>query len=98
MPENTEIIPVEMTSESQNFTVQKAAKGVVLTDEAVLSGYGDPVGEATRQLTIAIHLLMENQGVAQLDNGTFVATPSPVTLGYSGVLAGLGAFNNLHVS
>lgn len=96
VPENQEIIPVEMTSESQEFTVQKAAKAVTLTDEAVLSGYGDPVGEATRQLTLAIHLLMENQGVAQLNGGTFVTAPSPVTLGYNGVLAGLGAFNNLY--
>jgi len=95
-PENTEIIPVEMTRESQTFTVQKATKGVVLTDESVLSGYGDPVGEATRQLTMAIHLLMEYQGVEQLDNGTFVTPPTSIVPGYEGVLAGLGAFNNLH--
>jgi HK97 family phage major capsid protein len=95
VPENTEIIPTEMTTESQNFTVKKAAKGVVLTDEAILSGYGDPVGEATRQLTTAIFELMETEGVDQLGAGDFKEATG-AALGYTTVLAGLGAFNNLH--
>jgi len=95
VPENTEIIPVEMTTEKQNFTVKKAAKGVVLTDEAVLSGHGDPVGEATRQLTTSIFELMEVEGIEQLAAGTFKEATG-TELGYTTVLAGLGVFNNLH--
>lgn len=44
----------QMANSTDTFTVKKAAKGVKLTDEAVLSGYGDPTGEATRQITMAI--------------------------------------------
>lgn len=34
--------------------VKKAGKAVELTDEAMISGYGDPFGEATRQIQMAV--------------------------------------------
>ena len=50
-----EDIPVrQMSVSSEQHTIKKAGVGGVLTDEAVLSGYGNPVGELTNQMAKSI--------------------------------------------
>ncbi|MTD30165.1 N4-gp56 family major capsid protein [Planomicrobium sp. YIM 101495] len=50
----------QLTTDSAKYTIQKAGIGVILTDEAVLSGYGDPVGEAQRQVRMSIASKVDN--------------------------------------
>ena len=50
-----EDIPVrQMSVSSEQHTIKKAGVGGILTDEAVLSGYGNPVGELTNQMAKSI--------------------------------------------
>lgn len=54
-------IPISLLETARKtVSVKKAGRGVELTDEAILSGYGDPVGEAAKQLRIAIAQKIDN--------------------------------------
>lgn len=52
--ENGQIIPGQLTASMKSVTVHKYAKAISISDEARLSGYGDPVGEGSRQLAHAL--------------------------------------------
>ena len=54
LAEGSTLTPVALQTASVSVTVQKVARGVQLTDEAILSGYGDPFGQATTQVATAI--------------------------------------------
>ena len=64
-----EAIPVEaLATESVDVTVKKAGKGVRITDEAILSGYGDPLGQASKQLAKAIAAKVDSDVMECLNN------------------------------
>ena len=63
-----EAIPTAaLQSATRQATIKKIGKGVPVTDEAVLSGYGDPIGEATTQLAVAIKSKLDADTQAMLD-------------------------------
>lgn len=64
---------------TQQATVKKAGIGVKLTDEAVLSGYGDPMGEATRQLGLSIASKIDNDILAVAQTAPLSVT-APIDL------------------
>lgn len=68
---------VKLTTSSTQATVKKAVKAVEITDEAKLSGYGDPEGEAASQLAKSIASKMDADAMA-------VITGSGVQLKFDG--------------
>lgn len=90
-----------LTATEKEYTIKKAVKNVDLTDEAVLSGYGDPVGEVTRQLTMAIEDKIDSDGIAALEAittsspaGANYVTSTETTYNYNMVCDGLDALPN----
>ena len=60
-------IPIKQLSQStKEVSIHKIGNGVQITDEAVLSGYGDPAGEAVDQLITSIASQVDNEMLATL--------------------------------
>jgi N4-gp56 family major capsid protein len=82
-----------LTSSTKQATVKKAGKAVELTDESVLSGYGDPVGESQKQLTLSITSKVDADCVAALGNATLVSDYSATgKIAYNGIVDAIDKF------
>ena len=64
--EASALTPDQLTASATPVTIHKIAKGVEISDEAVLSGYGDPIGEAADQIALSIASQEDNEMLATL--------------------------------
>ena len=92
--EGTPITVTQMTKSTATATVKKAAKGVEITDEAVLSGYGNPVGEAERQLIMSIADKIDTDCMEQLKTAslTLDVSDDPKIIGYEVIVDAIDKF------
>ena len=77
--EGEAITPDQLTTAKSTMTIKKAGKGIELTDEAVLSGYGDPIGQATHQIALAIANKVDNDLVEEAKKATQFVAEAPTT-------------------
>ena len=77
--EGEAITPDQLTTKKSTMTIKKAGKGIELTDESVLSGYGDPIGQATHQIALAIANKVDNDLVEEAKKATQFVAEAPTT-------------------
>ena len=85
----------QLTASTASVTIYKIANGVQITDEAVLSGYGDPLGEAAKQLALSIASEVDNELLGVLNGITAGMThtaATPGTLAFDDVADALELF------
>ncbi len=81
-----------LTTSTANYTVKKAMKAVTLTDEAVLSAYGNPVGETNNQLGLSIASKVDQDAIDELLTASYVKDLGTEAISYNGVVEALDAF------
>ena len=77
--EGEAITPDQLTTAKTTMTIKKAGKGIELTDEAVLSGIGDPIGQATHQIALAIANKVDNDLATEAAKATQYVDDAPTT-------------------
>ncbi len=81
-----------LSATSVTVTVKKAMKAVTLTDEVVLSGYGNPVGEANTQIAKAIASKVDSDAMDALLSATVVYDGSKKLIDYQGIVNAVDLF------
>ena len=90
--EGAEVTIEKMSTATKQATIKKAMKGVGLTDEAVLSGYGNPVGEANNQLAMSIASKLDNDAMDALMTATLTYDGSAAQIAYNGIVDAIDLF------
>jgi N4-gp56 family major capsid protein len=90
--EGVECGTVQLTADTTQATVKKAMKAVTLTDEAVLSGFGDPVGETNTQLAKAIAAKVDTDAMDALQGAQLKYDGSTNKISYAGIVDAIDVF------
>ena len=67
LAEGVGLTPAQLTASATPVTIHKIAQGIELTDESLLSAFGDPVGEATKQIALSIASEEDNEVLTTLE-------------------------------
>ena len=70
VPEGEEIPIHKLTSSTAEYTIHKIGDGKTITDEAILSGYGDPYGECVKQIVMAVADYIDDESMAELGDAS----------------------------
>lgn len=83
----------KLTTTTAEYTVKKAVKQVELTDEAVLSGYGNPVGETNSQLGKAIASKVDADVMDELKGAQLQYTGAETGISYNEIVNAIDVLN-----
>lgn len=86
---------VKLTATTKTAKVKKVMKAVSITDEAVLSGYGNPVGEANNQLALSVSSKVDNDCLDEVLKATTkthdLSSKAPIS--YEGIVDAIDLFD-----
>lgn len=90
--EGEPIDTTKMAFTTAEYGIKKIGKGVRLTDEAQLSGYGNPMGTATNQIAMSISEKLDNDRVAVLYESKNVYDGTASVINYASVVDAIDLF------
>ena len=92
--EGEEVDLTTMTAATTTFTIKKAMKSVGLTQEAINSGYGDPVGQAETQLAKSIAGKVDTDVLNAAFTSRNIADETANIIGYKPIVRAVGKFGD----
>lgn len=90
--EGTAVGTSKLVASTTKATIKKAMKAVELTDEAVLSGYGNPIGETSNQLASAIAAKVDADAMDALQDAKLLFDSSDEQINYNGIVDAIDVF------
>ena len=91
--EGVAIDTTKMAFTTSQYGIKKIGKGVSITDEAQLSGYGNPMGTATNQIAMSISEKLDNDRVDVCYESKNVCDKSDSVIKYASIVDGVDVFN-----
>lgn len=91
--EGAEITTKKMTASSTTFKVKKAMQSIGITQEAINSGLGDPVGAGETQLAKAIAVKLDADVLAAALTATLKHDGSASKISYDGIVEAVGVLD-----
>lgn len=92
LEEGQPIDSTKMAFTTAKYGIKKIGKGVMLTDEAQMCGYGNPVGTATTQIAMSIDEKLDNDEVEVMYESKNIVDASSATIKYSAIVDGVDMF------
>lgn len=93
--EGAEVGLSTLTASTTTFTIKKAMKAVGITQEAVNSGLGNPIGQAEKQLAKAVAGKVDNDVLDAVYTGSNVYAASTLAaIAYGGVVDAIAKFED----
>jgi N4-gp56 family major capsid protein len=90
--EGQPIDSTKMAFTTAKYGIKKIGKGVMLTDEAQMCGYGNPIGTATAQIAMSIDEKLDNDEVDVMYESKNVFDGSAYTIKYASIVDGVDMF------
>ena len=90
--EGQPIDSTKMAFTTAKYGIKKIGKGVMLTDEAQLCGFGNPMGTATAQIAMSIDEKLDNDEVDVMYESQNVVDASTAIIKYTAIVDGVDMF------
>lgn len=91
--EGVEVDLTAMTAATTTFTIKKAMKAVGITQEAINSGLGNPVGQAEKQLAKAIAGKVDQDVLEAVLTSSLSSGDGSNAISYAGIVDAVGVFD-----
>lgn len=91
--EGAEVSLTAMTAGTKTFTIKKAMKSVGITQEAVNSGLGNPIGQAEKQLAMSIAGKVDQDVMDAALSSEIISGDGSSKISYTGIVDAVGVFD-----